>query len=290
MRNNNLPPLEWLRAFEAAGRLSGFTAAGKEIGLTQAAVSQRITALEGRLQTSLFKRKHKGVELTAEGDAYLPIVASALSELRRGTVDLFAHHRQHIRLVATASVANLWIVPRLANISRKHPNLDISIASIHRDVDYDSAKYDWQFRLGDGNWPGQTATRIYRETLAPVCTQMLLETAADGDWRKLPRISLKGPRLGWNRWATANNIKLAGTASLNFDSFITALNAARADAGVLLASLPLCQSMIDAGQLVQLEKTGPETQSGLWMTKSSDQPATTIAGALVESMTQPVGL
>ena len=80
-----LPPLEWLRVFEAAGRLSNFTAAANELGLTQAAVSQRMRNLEEHLKTHLFLRLARGVELTAEGEAYLPHVQSALAAMRRGT-------------------------------------------------------------------------------------------------------------------------------------------------------------------------------------------------------------
>ena len=84
-----LPPLSWLRAFEAAARHSSFTAAAAEIGLTQAAVSQHIRLLESHLKVSLFLRLRRGVELTAEGAAYLPHVQSGFGLIARSTRELF---------------------------------------------------------------------------------------------------------------------------------------------------------------------------------------------------------
>ncbi|TIX68957.1 MAG: LysR family transcriptional regulator, partial [Mesorhizobium sp.] len=84
-----LPPLDWLRSFEAAARLSNFTAAAAELGLTQAAVSQHIRALEQRLKTRLFVRLARGVALSPEGAAYLPHIQSAFATIANSTTELF---------------------------------------------------------------------------------------------------------------------------------------------------------------------------------------------------------
>ncbi len=86
----DLPPLEWLRVFESAGRHLNFTEAANELSLTQATVSQRIQHLEHRLGLTLFRRLPRGVELTASGEAYLPIIAQALNVMAEGTHQLFA--------------------------------------------------------------------------------------------------------------------------------------------------------------------------------------------------------
>ena len=106
-RSDPLPPLEWLRVFEAAGRLGNFTAAAAELGVTQATVSQRIGHLEARLDTHLFVRLARSVELTADGEAYLPHIKNALDAVRRGTADLFGTPRTRITIAASASVAAL---------------------------------------------------------------------------------------------------------------------------------------------------------------------------------------
>src|SRR5580765_1950632 len=88
-RSEKLPPLDWLRSFEAAARLSNFTAAAAELGLTQAAVSQHVRSLEDRLRQPLFIRLARGVELTPEGAAYLPHLQSAFAVIGNSTWELF---------------------------------------------------------------------------------------------------------------------------------------------------------------------------------------------------------
>ena len=111
-----LPPLEWLRTFETAARLGNFTRAASELGLTQAAVSQQIRSLEGYLETSMFTRLARGVQLTVEGEAYAPHVRSSLFALRRSTSDLFSLSRQLVTIAAPASVITHQVENRRGTI------------------------------------------------------------------------------------------------------------------------------------------------------------------------------
>lgn len=263
-RNNSLPPLEWLRVFEAAARLGGFTAAAKEIGLTQAAVSQRIQALEARLGVPLFQRQRRGVQLTADGEAYVPHVRDALDRLRRSTTDLFGTPRKRLSIAAPASVSSLWIAPRLKRLARDCPGLEISLSSIHRAVDYDAAETDYQVRFGHGNWSGYEARPLYREALAPAATPDLANSVT-GDWRSLPTLAVKGGRDGWTEWAAALGEAPVRTPHLRFDSFITALEAACAGAGMILASLPLAEAALRSGAVVLLTDRLHSMSAGAWL-------------------------
>ncbi|MEZ5810914.1 MAG: LysR family transcriptional regulator [Rhizobiaceae bacterium] len=247
---DELPPLEWLRAFEAAGRLGSFTAAAGETGLTQAAVSQRIKLLEERLGTRLFKRLPKGVELTVAGDAYLPHIADALARVRRGTADLFSRPRTRISIAATPSLIALWIAPRLVRLSASLPGTEISLVSIGRDADYEEPGHDYQIRFGAGAWDGYETVLLFAEVMVPVAAPAAL--SAVDDWRSLPAIALNGPRDGWREWASFTGEPPPGPAVLRFDSQVAALQAAAGGAGVALASLPLAAAMIDGGDLVRL--------------------------------------
>lgn len=259
-----LPPLEWLRVFEAAGRLGNFTAAADELGLTQAAVSQRIRNLESRLGTRLFDRLPRGVEMTADGEAYLPHVHAALAALRRGTVDLFGAPRRKITIAAPASVTSFWIAPRLAALIKQRPNLHVSITTVHRPADFAAADADLEVRFGDGEWPGQRALRLYNEVIGPVCAPALL-TGTQEDWRRLPLIAVSGPRYGWSEWAAAYGTAPPAPPVLRFDSMAPALHAAIGGAGVLLASLPLATAEIRAGRLVRLREPALNMRAGYWM-------------------------
>lgn len=270
-QNNSLPQLEWLRVFEAAARLGGFTAAANEIGLTQAAVSQRIQALETRLGVPLFQRERRGVQLTADGEAYVPHVRDALDRLRRSTTDLFGTPRKRLSIAAPASVSSLWIAPRLKQLARDCPGLEISLSSIHRAVDYDAAETDYQVRFGHGDWPGQEARPLYREILAPAAAPALADSVA-GDWRSLPTLAVKGGRDGWTEWATALGEAPVRTPHLRFDSFITALEAAAAGAGMILASLPLADTALRSGTVVLLSDRLHSMGAGAWLVWSENRP------------------
>ena len=266
---DNLPPLEWLRAFEAAGRLGSFTAAADETGLTQAAISQRIKQLEARLGAMLFKRLPRGVELTVVGDAYLPHIAEALARVRRGTADLFARPRARISVAATPSVTALWIAPRLAELAQPLRGTEISLASIGREADYESDGHDYQVRFGDGSWAGFDGTLLFRERLSPLCAPALLERC--DDWRDLPAIALTGPRHGWRQWASQTGEPPPKAPVLRFDSQLAALEAARAGAGVALASLPLAAIMLESGQLVRLSDQTLNMTGGHWLCWRKDR-------------------
>jgi DNA-binding transcriptional LysR family regulator len=265
-RNDSLPPLEWLRAFEAAGRLGNFTAAADELGLTQAAVSQRIRQLETRLNSHLFLRLARGVELTADGEAYLPHIRNALDAVRRGTADLFGAPKTRITIAAPASVAALWIAPRLSALNLARPTLQVLVSTIHRWSDFDATQADFEVRFGQGSWPERAAARLYTEVLAPACSPDLLGGADNREWRRLPTIAVSGPRDGWNEWAAATGEPPLGEPVLRFDSMITAMNAARAGAGVLLASLPLARGELANRSLITLSDRHLPMAGGYWLT------------------------
>jgi LysR family glycine cleavage system transcriptional activator len=156
-----LPPLEWIRVFEAAGRLGSFTAAANELSLTQSAVSQRIRRLEDRLEVQLFERHRRGVELTLDGEGYLYHVQLALEALSKSTHDMFDHRRtSRISIAATVSVATLWLAPRIEVLMRERPNIQVYLASIVRITDYDAVGADLEVRFGNA-WPERQGVMLY---------------------------------------------------------------------------------------------------------------------------------
>ena len=183
-----LPPLEWLRVFDAAARLGNFTAAAAALGLTQAAVSQRMRNLEAHLGVALFTRLPRGVELTTEGEAYAPHVRSALAALQRSTTDLFSAPRRRLSIAATASTIELWIAPRLPALLQRLPDLQVSLATVQRVADYAAASADFEVRFGDGAWPDRQARKLYDEVLAPVVAPGLLDEAGGACRRSPPRV------------------------------------------------------------------------------------------------------
>ncbi|WP_282605363.1 LysR family transcriptional regulator [Pelagibius sp. Alg239-R121] len=265
-----LPPLEWLRAFEVAARRENFTTAAEELNLTQAAVSQQIRKLEARLGVMLFRRLPRGVQLTAEGLAYLPHVQASFGALARSTQDLFgAPGGKTVSIASPISFAALWLAPKLTLLRAVHPGIRVAVSSVYRPVDYETIGADLEIRFGSGTWDGKHARHLETESLAPVCTPELLAQAPEGDWMQLPVLGMSGPRSGWHDWTDLAGTAHPGSSSLLFDSFILALEAAKDGAGVLLASLPLTQSLLDAGRLVQLSPVVLTMSAGHWLVRDA---------------------
>ena len=260
-----LPPLEWLRVFEAAARLGNFTAAAEELGLTQAAVSQRIRNLEARIGVPLFVRLPRGVEPTVDGESYAPHVRAALLSLQRSTADLFSAPRRRLSIAATSATAELWIAPRLPALLERLPDLQVSLFTIARISDYAGVNADLEVRFGTGDWPGRRAKKMFDELLAPVAAPALLERQ-DRDWRSLPQIAVSSLRDGWLDWAAAADVAPPRPPSLRFDTFAQGLAAAKSGAGVLLGSLALIEREIAAGQLLRLPEPSIRMEAGYWLT------------------------
>jgi LysR family glycine cleavage system transcriptional activator len=264
-RAQSLPPLEWIRVFEAAGRTGSFTEAGKQTGLTQAAVSQRIRNLENHLGASLFERQARGVTLSVDGEAWLPHVQNALAALTHSTVEFFGSQRSKTTIAASTSVIQLWIIPRLERLMDAHPNMQVLFATVHREPDFAVAEADFEVRFGNGNWSERRAIPLFAEELAPVAAPALMKDHGE-PWQELPRISVSGPRIGWQEWSTATGAPTPPLPALRFDTFVQALRAAEAGAGVMLASLQLCQSALRGKRLRRLTRQSVKMESGYWIT------------------------
>jgi LysR family glycine cleavage system transcriptional activator len=255
-------PLEWVRAFEAAGRTGSFTAAAKDLNLTQAAVSQRIGQLEARIGRPLFIRGARGITLTVDGEAWLPHVAELFQNLRDSYADIFGAERKRLTISASASVIELWLVRRLDlwPISDR-PEIVFSTRVLPSAPQQRDAIL--RIEYGAGNWPDQRKSPLFKEVLCPVASPSLIGNTEH--WSTLPRISISGPRLGWQAWCNNSGMSMLPLPKLRFDSFAAGLAAALAGEGVLLASLPLCRDLIAAGKLVQLSTEALEPNETYWM-------------------------
>jgi LysR family glycine cleavage system transcriptional activator len=262
-----LPQLEWIRAFEAAARCGSFTAAASETGLTQPAISQRISNLEHQLGAKLFIRNARTISLTVEGEAWLPIVTSALAELRDGSEALFARGRETLVVSASQSIITLWLLPRLRAL-QDATGAKFSFQSMV--LGGQSAVLDdvIQIRYGNGDWPHHYRLPLYREVLAPVAAPDLVASGAD--WGALPRIAYSGPRPTWVEFAGRFGLPVQSKPIQRFDTFVNAHDAAVAGHGVLLGSLPLCANSLDRGSLIRLSSETLTPQSTYWLLATKD--------------------
>ncbi|TPN81541.1 LysR family transcriptional regulator [Mesorhizobium sp. CU2] len=267
-----LPPLDWLRSFEAAARLSNFTAAAAELGLTQAAVSQHIRALEERLKTRLFQRLARGVALSPEGAAYLPHIQSAFATIGNSTSELFEPRAlQTVTIRVPISFALLMLVPALPDLATALPQIQLDLVTIHRPADYDQPGSALDIRFGNGAFPGREADRLTAEHLVPVAAPAL---AGDAEWMSRPLLLVAGAREMWAEWFAAAGLSGHSRRSHRFDSFVAAMEAAKAGAGVLLGSRPLIDKALDGGVLVRLADFELSSPSGHFLTRAASSRLT----------------
>lgn len=286
-----LPPLIWLRTFEACARHLNFTAAGNELGLTQAAVSQHIKSLEAELGATLFTRLRRGVELTAEGGAYLPHIQGVFRSLARSTSELFGRKAGRVvNLRSPISFSLLWLAPRLRTLARAFPQVKLDLSTVHVPADYAGEQEGFDIRFGIGPFEGRESHRLTWERLVPAAAPGLVNTLDQpSDWLHLPLLSVAGAREMWPDWFARAGLPLPGPASFVFDSFAVALEAARNGTGVVLASRPLADTALVEGHLVRLSDIELTGERGHFITHAAGRALTAHEQAVLEWMLGEAG-
>lgn len=173
-----LPPLNALRAFEAAARHMSFSKAAEELNVTPAAISQQIRTLEDIAGVKLFRRLTRALLLTDAGRIALPAMTEGLDLLAEGYTTM---RRQEHAGVLTISVASSlgakWLVPRLERFRTQHPQFEIRIDAANHLVDFQRGDVDVALRYGGGKYQGLTSHCLLSELAAPVCSPALLQGA-----------------------------------------------------------------------------------------------------------------
>lgn len=280
---NNVP-LDWVRAFEIAGRTGSFTAAASESNVTQASISQRITNLERRIGSRLFVRNARGVTLSVQGEAWLPYVSAALRSLDESYEELFGIQREKITISASASVNELWLSPRLREWQSKHSQ-QIMLSTMVLQAEDNLLDTTIRIEYGAGEWKNHHKVPLFSEQLSPIVSPELL--AGHTSWLGVPRLALSGPRLGWHEWARHSGDPITPVPKIRFDSFSAALSAAVSGSGVLLASLPLCSTLLEQGKLVRLSEQVLEPQETYWLIANKDGMTKSQWSKVVEVFAEP---
>lgn len=277
-----LPPLEWVRAFEAAARLGSFTAAAAETGLTQPAISQRIAQLEQHLGAKLFVRQSRRITLSVEGETWLPYVQAALRDLRDSSEMLFSRGRSQLTISASQSVISMWLAPRLRQASAA-TGAAISVQSYVFGGQTATEDSTLQIRYGSGGWTHHYQVPLFQEALAPLCAPDI----ATEDWTKLPRIACTGPRPDWKDYAERFGTPSTPIPQIRVDTLHGAVAAAKGGCGVVLGSLLLCAEEIRTGSLIKLSDQSLSHSETYWLLASREVVGPRQWEALVETLVLP---
>ncbi|MES0807982.1 LysR family transcriptional regulator [Roseibium sp. SCPC15] len=245
-------PLNALRAFEASARLLSFTRAGLELHVSQTAVSHQVKALEEVLGVSLFERLPRGVALTDEGHALLPILTDAFRRMS-ATLSRFedGNFREVLTVGAVGTFATGWLLPNIQQFSDTHPQVDLRLKTNNNRADILADGLDYFIRFGDGAWHGTNAVKLTDAPLSPVCSPARAEklnTPADLVEQPL----LRSYRMDeWAMWFQAVSLPPPRARGWMFDSSLTMVEAVAQDAGVALVPTCMFQRDLASGRLVR---------------------------------------
>lgn len=168
-----LPPLNYLRPFEATARLGSTVQAANELGVTHSAISRQIKLLERWLDIKLFRRSHGGLVLTAEGADYYDAVSHILNLLDHTTCSLIGNGRENvIRFQSSSAFLTRWLIPRINNFYQKRSGFDVWISE-SRSLEFNRNVCDVAVSLEPGNWPDMEAIPLMPDLIFPVCNAKL---------------------------------------------------------------------------------------------------------------------
>ena len=282
-------PLNALRAFEASARHLSFTRAAIELNVTQSAVSAQVKSLENRLGTPLFRRLPRGLAVTDEGQALLPMlsetfgrIGAVLEQFRGGRT------REVLTVAAVGTFAAGWLMPRLEAFHRCHPFVDLRLMTNNNRVDLAGEGLDYAIRFGDGAWHGTEAEPLMEAPLSPMCTPELagrLREPADLARETLLR-SYRADE--WTRWFAAAGVSAPLLYGPVFDSSVTMAAAAMRGLGVALLPLAMFTLELQHGRLVQPFDVQVST-GRYWLTRLKSRPEGAAMGEFRRWLLDAVG-
>jgi len=272
-------PLNALRAFEVSARHLSFTRAAEELSVTQTAVSMQVKNLEQRLGVALFRRLPRGLALTDEGLALLPVVAQSFGRIADVLAQFEDGRRREVLTVGVVGTFAVgWLMPRLREFQQQHPFVDLRLLTNNNRVDLAGEGLDYAIRFGDGAWHGTEAERLFEAPLAPMCAPEIaarLRTPSDLVAETLLR-SYRSDE--WHRWFAAAAAPCPPLRGFVFDSSLALAEAAAQEAGVALLPVMMFERELRQGRLVC-----PFEQrivlGAYWLTRLKSRPQTAAMAA-----------
>ncbi|MFS4583517.1 LysR substrate-binding domain-containing protein [Phaeobacter sp. C3_T13_0] len=258
-RHYDLPPLTTLSAFETAARHLSFKNAAQELSVTPGAVSHQIKALEGELGVALFQRKHRGVELTREGQELFETLVTSFRQISRQLLKTRQNGEEDaVTVGSTTAVAALWLSPVTIRFWREYPDLNIHQITQDRPF-HDTGQFDFFIRYGRDADTTLAHTSIYRDQLVPVARPDIADDLGKASLQELAAqrlIHLQSASQSWTTWADwFHELGYKGDISVGtrVTSYSLALQIARKGAGVALGWKRLIQPMLDSNKLAIVE-------------------------------------
>lgn len=244
-----LPPLNSMRAFEAAGRLGLMKLAAEELHVTHSAISRQIQILEDALDVRLFEGPKHAPKLTDVGRTLLPALSSAFDQMD-AAVHLVADTEEgHLDVSCLGTFLMKWLIPRMHRFRQDNPAIDIRVSTADTPVDFARDNFDMAIRVGAAPWPDEAdVVPLFAERFGPVCSAKL-EVDHDSIL-ELPILKTQTRRSAWEDWSKRSGIEVVTENATEFEHFYFMLEAAVGGLGVCIAPWPLVADDIAAGRLM----------------------------------------
>ena len=270
-----LPPLKSVHYFEAAARLQSFTKAAAELNVTHSAISHQIKALEEWLGQPLFERKTRQVRLTEAGKRFVGPVKSAFEQISGGAAEIATYGKDRpLTVTALPSLSAKWLVPRLSDFQRKHPDVQVRLSATSTVEAIGARDIDIGIRFGRGDWDGVETELLAANVVFPVCSPNLLMPDKP---IKEPRDLLKYPlltdidwmRSGYDEWADwlraagVGDQKIQSNLSLNYSNLL--VQAAIDGLGIAMGNVITAGDDLKHGRLIKPLDFSVDLDTGYWV-------------------------
>ncbi len=255
MASDRLPPMQALRAFEAAARTGSLTRAAELLHVTHGAIGHQIKALEGELGVRLVERAGRGVRLTDEGERFAARVRVAFAELAEAVREVAeGRNPRQLRITVLPSFAARWLLPRIGRFVSAHPEIDVDVRASNALADFRREDVDLGIRHGSGEWPGLIAEKLMDDWYFPVCSPRLARGRPPKRPAELERFTLlRSEGEPWKVWFEAAGLDWEEpTRGPMFSDSSHTLQAAIEGQGVALARESLLGQDLKNGLLVRL--------------------------------------
>ncbi|MEM7321049.1 MAG: LysR family transcriptional regulator [Pseudomonadota bacterium] len=255
-----LPPLASLLPFEAAARLGSITKAGEELGLTQAAISRQIRALEDHLDTKMFERRNRAVHLTEEGRAFSQTLTRSLHDISNHVHELRQFQNGGEVLLRSQLCEGLyWLMPRLSEFYQKHPDIGVRVITSTRPLTETTQRFDLAIQTVGRDCTNAELVFSVSDDVFPVCSPKFLQAQVHTlTLAKLPECHLlhhsgSAPDwLDWDRWFERMGVDAENRCDGEiYDSYPLMMQAAIEGHGMALGWKRASERLLESGELVR---------------------------------------
>jgi LysR family glycine cleavage system transcriptional activator len=270
----HVPPLKAMLAVEATARLGSFSKAAAELNVTQSAVSHLVSQAEGFVNTQLFQRQMRPVQLTPEGRRFVDAIVAGLNIIRaEGEALQRSANSDTLTVSCNLAYANFWLLPRLKEFHDLHPEVTVNVVTAYQGLPPLTNGIDLSVRFGNGDWPETVAHLLFAEEIVPVASGSYVESLAavtrPSDLLDKTLLHARADDKTWFDWRQwFQHFRVTMPANLPgpvFDNHLMMMQAALAGSGIALGWIGTASEQVRRGQLVELFPERIDAHGGVYL-------------------------